>query len=122
MDSMGRKVTYVLRGLIAAYVITGAVLAGLAFLVYRFELSEQITDLAIVAVYVIVTVIGGFITGKKMKTHRFMWGFILGIMYIGILYGIAILLSQTLHVCNTTNITTIILCIGGGTVGGMLSQ
>ena len=63
--SIGRKFTIVVKGLIVAYAVTGVLLALLAFLVFRFGLSESVTDIAIVAIYVLVTFIGAFITGSS---------------------------------------------------------
>lgn len=119
--SVGRKVAFVVKGLIFSYAITGALLALLAFLVFKFQLGESITDIAIVAIYVLVTFVGGFITGKAVKEQKFLWGFILGFLYILIISIVAILVSQTFHVASTANLTTAALCIGGGLLGGMLS-
>ena len=64
--SMGKKFAVVVKGLIVAYAVTGMLLALLAFLVFRLGLSESITDIAIVAIYVIVTYISAFVTGKTV--------------------------------------------------------
>lgn len=119
--SLGRKFGAVVKGLIFSYAVTGLLLVLLAFLVYNFGLSEKIADLSIVGIYVVVTFIGAFITGKKVKEHKFLWGFLLGFLYIFIISAVAILLGQTFHVNSTANITTAVLCIAGGLLGGMLS-
>ena len=46
--SVGRKFATVVEGLIIAYAVTGVLLAALAFTVFRFHLSEALTDVAIV--------------------------------------------------------------------------
>lgn len=119
--SIGRKIVIVIRGLIVSYAVTGALLALLAFFVFRFQLGENITNMAIVSIYVIVTFLGGFVTGKKVREQKFIWGFILGFSYILIISIIAILLGQAFHVTSTANLTTVALCVGGGLLGGMLS-
>ena len=63
--SVGRKFATVVEGLIIAYAVTGVLLAALAFTVFRFHLSEALTDVAIVAIYVIVTFIGGGNTDRS---------------------------------------------------------
>ena len=119
--SVGRKFATVVEGLIIAYAVTGVLLAALAFTVFRFHLSEALTDVAIVAIYVIVTFIGAFITGKKVKERKFLWGLLLGTLYILIISLVAILIGQVFHVTSAANITTAVLCVGGGLLGGMIS-
>lgn len=119
--SIGRKLGVVVRGLIISYAVTGVLLALLAFIVYKFKLTESVTDLAIIAIYVVVTFLGAFATGKRVKEQKFLWGLILGTLYIAIIMAAAIIISRTFHVADTTNITTALLCIGGGLLGGMLS-
>lgn len=119
--SAGKKFLVVIRGLIIAYAVTGVLLAVLAYLVFRFQLGENIADIAIVAIYVVVTFLGAFLTGKKVKEHKFLWGLLLGTLYIAIISVIAIILGQVFHVTSTASLTTIALCVGGGLLGGMLS-
>lgn len=119
--SVGKKFAIVIRGLIISYAVTGVLLALLAFLVFKFQFGEAVTDTAIIAIYVIVTFIGAFITGKKVKERKFLWGFLLGTLYILIISVVAILLGQAFHVTSTANLTSAALCIGGGLLGGMLS-
>ena len=119
--SIGRKFGIVIKGLIFSYAVTGVLLAILAFLVFKFQLAESITDIAIVAIYVIVTFLGAFIIGKRVKEQKFLWGFLLGLLYILIISIVAIVIGQAFHVVSTANLTTAALCIGGGLLGGMLS-
>lgn len=119
--SIGAKFGVVIKGLIFSYAITGALLALLAFLVFQFGLAESVTDVSIVAIYVIVTFLGAFIVGKRVKEQKFLWGFILGFLYIVIISLVAIALGEVFQVTSTANLTTAALCIGGGLLGGMLS-
>lgn len=119
--SLGRKITIVVRGLMIAYAVTGALLALLAFFVFRFHLGEAVTDVVILAIYVAVTFLGGFLIGKKVKEQKFLWGFLLGFLYILIISIVAIIIGETFEVTSTANLTTAALCVGGGLLGGMLS-
>lgn len=119
--SVGSKIGVVIKGLIFSYAVTGVLLAVLAFLVFRFGLAENVTDLSITAIYVIVTFLGAFIVGKKVKEQKFLWGFLLGFLYILIISAVAIGLGQVFQVASTANLTTAALCIGGGLLGGMVS-
>lgn len=119
--SIGRKFWVVVKGLMIAYAVTGLLLAALAFCVFRFGLSEAVTDIAIVAIYVIVTFVGAFVTGKTVRERKFLWGLLLGFLYIAIISIVAVAIGQVFSVTNTADVTTAVLCIGGGLLGGMLS-
>jgi len=115
--SISAKIGIVTKGLIISYAVTGVLLSLLAFLVYRFGLEENITDLSITAIYVIVTFLGAFFVGKKVKERKFLWGFLLGFFYIVIISLVAIALGQAVDVASTANLSTVALCIGGGLLG-----
>ena len=119
--ALSRKVSEVFRGLLASYVFTGVALALLAFAVYQFEIGEKMVSFGITATYFIGTVIGGFYTGKRTKEKKYLWGLLLGILYIGIILGASFCVNQGLDSISTSLITTSLLCILGGMVGGMLS-
>jgi putative membrane protein (TIGR04086 family) len=119
--SIGRKIGIVIKGLIVSYAVTGVLLLALAYAVYRFRLEETISSLIIIAIYVIVTFVGAFVVGKQVKEKRFLWGLILGLMYILIITVAGLLISKAFHVTDTANLTTAMLCVGGGLLGGMLS-
>lgn len=119
--TVSRKIMEVIRGLLASYVFTGVVLALLAFFVYRFEWSEKMVNMGITATYLIATLIGGIYVGKKIQEKKFIWGILLGILYMSIILGTSFLVNQEITSVSTGLYSTFILCIGGGMVGGMLS-
>lgn len=115
------KIMWILKSLLASYIVTGILLVVLAMLLYKFELNEKIVSAAIVGIYVISTLIGGFIIGKLMKVRRFLWGMGLGILYFALLLLITLGVYRTLNGNSTNLLTTFILCAGGGMAGGMIS-
>jgi putative membrane protein (TIGR04086 family) len=115
------KVLILLGMLVLAYVLTGVLLLGLAFLLYRFRLEEKIVNIAVVAIYVFVTFIAGFLAGKKLKVRKFMWGFLIGAGYFAILAVVSLVAGQQETVLGSHLVTTFLLCAGGGMLGGMLS-
>lgn len=116
-----RKVFEVFRALIAAYIFTGVILALLALMVYKFELGEAIVNVVIIAIYILATLLGGYIAGKRIKEQKFLWGILLGLCYMVIIFGASAIVNQGLEIVSTNNITTMIMCIGGGMLGGMFS-
>ena len=116
-----RKVFEVFRALIAAYVFTGVILAILALMVYKFEIRAVVVNVVIIGVYIISTLLGGFIAGKRIKEQKFLWGILLGFCYMLIIFGASAIVNQGLEIVSTNNITTLVMCIGGGMLGGMFS-
>ena len=78
------KVTWVLKALMAAYVVTGLLLLLLTLLVYKMEFSEEKVTAGITAIYVLSTFVGGFVIGKLSKMRKFLWGLAVGILYFGL--------------------------------------
>ena len=68
------KVMWVLKALLASYIVTGILLLLLTMALYKMELNEKMVSAAIVAIYVMATLIGGILIGKMAKVKRFIWG------------------------------------------------
>ena len=115
------KVMWVLKSLLASYIVTGIMLVVLTVLLYKMDLNEKAVSAGIVAIYVMATLIGGIIIGKLARVRRFVWGLGLGIGYFALLLLITLGVYHTLNGNGANLITTFILCAGGGMVGGMIS-
>ena len=115
------KVMWILKSLLAAYIITGILLIVLAMLLYKFELNEQIVSGAILGVYVVSTFVGGIIIGKLKKAMRVLWGMGIGVLYFALLLVITLGIYRGLNGDSANLLTTFILCAGGGMAGGMVS-
>ena len=115
------KVMWVLKSLLASYIVTGLLLLGLTFLVYQLELDEQMVLAGIVAIYVVSTFVGGFILGKLTRVRKFIWGIVVGGLYFVLLFLISYGVYREFNTNGLNALTTIILCVGGGMLGGMVS-
>lgn len=115
------KGMWMLKALLASYIVTGALLLVLTLLLYKFELNEQIVSAAIVAIYLVSTLIGGIIIGKLTRVRKFLWGLGLGVLYFGLLLLITLGVYRTINGDAASLMTTFILCAGGGMAGGMIS-
>lgn len=118
---IGTKVMWILKSLLASYIVTGLMLLALTFLVYKFKLDEQVVVGGIVMIYVISTFVGGFILGKLVRSRKFLWGIVIGSIYFTLLFLISYGVYREFNTNGLNAITTAILCIGGGMLGGMLS-
>ena len=120
-NKIGEKLMQVLKCLLASYIVTGLLLLLLTFIVYKSEPDEQLVTGGIVAIYVISTFIGGLIIGKLMGVRKFIWGMLIGVVYFLMLFAISYGVYREFSTNGLSIITTMILCVGGGTLGGMLS-
>jgi putative membrane protein (TIGR04086 family) len=120
-ENVGGKIMVLAVMLVFAYALTGVLLMGLSFLLYRFRLEESIVNIAVIVIYVFVNFIAGFLTGKKLKVRKFLWGFLIGMAYFVILAIVSGIVRQQETVMGSHMLTTFLLCAGGGMLGGMLS-
>ena len=115
------KILWVLKSLLAAYMVTALLLLGLAGIYYKIDLDEQTVTTGIIAIYVTSTVLGGIVIGKMAKIKRFLWGLCLGAGYFILLLMITFGVYRTIDTTGINLVTTFLLCAGGGMLGGMIS-
>lgn len=116
-----RKSADLLKALLCAYIITGILLLVLALLLYKLGLSEENVNAGIILIYVISTFAGGFVMGKLSGTRRFLWGLIAGVIYFALLILISFGIYHSIQSGAGSMATTLLLCAGGGMLGGMVS-
>ena len=114
-------IMWMVKVLLAAYVVTGILLIILALALYKFELNEGAVTAGVTAVYLISTFTGGLVVGKLAKVRRFLWGIVLGILYFALLLLVTVGIYRTFHGSSTEILVTFALCAGGGMAGGMIS-
>ena len=119
----GKKVPviFLLKCLLFSYIVTAALLLLLAFLLFKLGLTEKIVSIAIIAIYVAATFLAGFLTGKRMGSRRFLWGLLMGGVYFLVLVAISLAVNHSVKELTDSFLTTMVLCAGGGMLGGMLS-
>lgn len=111
----------ILKILLVMYLVTGGLLLILSAMLYKMQLSESVVSVGIVVIYVISGFLGGFLSGKVMKTRRFFWGMVMGGAYFLILVLGSILFQKGINMELSRFFTTLILCTASGMVGGMAS-
>ena len=116
-----QKIMWMLKAMLASYIVTGLLLLLLSFSLNQFKLDEQTVVAGSVVVYVVATFIGGFILGKLTKRRKFLWGTLLGFLYFLFLFLISYGIYREFNGNGLNTITTAILCVGGGMLGGMVS-
>ena len=111
----------VLSTLLIMYILTGAALFLLAFLLYKMELTENIVTIGIMVIYVVSGLLGGIIIGKRMKRRKFLWGIMVGAAYFLVLMIGSVLMNRGLTSDGLHMAMTLLMCMGAGMIGGMVS-
>ena len=107
--------------LFVGYVITFWGIVILAFLLLMFQLSESMIDIGIIIIYVLSCLLIGFVIGKRTKNKKFLWGMLSGGIYFGMLLAVSLLAGQSMENVGRDLTTVLLICVGSGTLGGMLS-
>lgn len=111
----------VIKALIVAYIVTGVLLFALAFLMYKLGLSESAVDFGVTFIYIFATAVGGLLVGKSMKQKKFLWGCLVGALYVMIIFLASFMMTRGVAAIAGDGISTLLLCLGGGMLGGMIS-
>lgn len=120
-EKTGIPIAALLKILLFSYIVTAVCLALSAFLLFRFHLSENGVEIAIILTNIFATFLAGFMAGKKMKQQKYLWGLVEGALYFFVLTLLSLLSGPEGQETGQSVITAIVLCIGGGTLGGMVS-
>lgn len=107
--------------LLIMYVITGLALLALALLLFKMQLSENIVTIGIMVIYIVSCLIGGIIAGKRLQVRKFLWGVVTGAIYFVVLLIGSLLLNRGISSDTVHVITTLIMCMAAGMIGGMIS-
>ncbi len=116
-----KKVIFVTKCMLAAYILTAGLLLLLAFMLYRFGLSEKVVSICIIAIYIIVTFLAGLVAGKRAGKKKFLWGLAMGVMYFVILVIVSMVVNKGPQDVAQNMVTVFFLCAGSGMLGGMIS-
>ncbi len=115
------KVVFITKCMLAAYILTAALLLLLAFLLYRFGLSEKVVSLCIIGIYIAVTFAAGFLSGRRAGRRKFLWGLAMGTAYYAILVIVSLIVNRGIQDVAGSMVTVFFLCAGSGMLGGMIS-
>ena len=112
----------VVRTLIVTYVISAVLLAALSFALFQFHLREPEVNAAVNAVYILSCLLGGLIAGKTMKTRRFLWGLLIGLLYFLFLFCMSMAQSGGMTAEPIRPLSVLAMCALSGMAGGMSAR
>lgn len=120
-DFYMEKAVFVIKCMLGAYVLTAGLLLLLAFMLYRFGLSEKVVSVCIIAIYILVTFFAGLLAGKREGKRKYLWGLVMGVLYFGILVAVSLVVNKGIEDVAGNMMTVFFLCAGSGMLGGMIS-
>lgn len=112
---------YIARALVLSFLVTGVLLLVMAFLMYKFGMGEKYVNMGIIFTYIFSSAVGGLVIGKGMKQRKFIWGCIVGIIYVSIICVVSVISVKGNGNVAVDGLSTLLLCMGGGMLGGMIS-
>lgn len=115
------KVKAILRSLFLAYLLLGVCLLLLALLVFKLDIGKGPVTVGILVIYVLSCLAGEFLAGKILRQDKYRWGFLVGLCYFVLLAAVSFAVQRKWDMSFQHLVTTFFMCLGGGTLGGMLS-
>lgn len=118
---MKKYISIFLKLVMVSYFITGVLLLFLAFLLYKFHLSDGLVSAGIILIYILSTFFTGFLAGKGIGHQKYLWGLLLGGAYFGVLVVVSLCTNKAPADIAQNFLLTMFLCLASGMLGGMLS-
>lgn len=115
-----RELVFVTKCMLAAYILTAGLLLLLAFMLYRFGLSEKVVSICIIGIYIVVTFAVGLLAGRRAGRRKFLWGLSVGVAYYVILVIVSMIVNKGPQDVAGNMVTVFFLCAGSGMLGGMI--
>lgn len=115
------RAVYVLKAVLLSYVVTLFLLLTISFLMLKTGMSAGGASIAIIAVYVIASFVGGYYLGKHVEEKRYVWGLVVALVYFMFYILISLLVKGDTPTVFMDYINTLLIISLGGMLGGMLS-
>jgi putative membrane protein (TIGR04086 family) len=106
---------------VLAYVLTGLLMLLSAFIMYKLKLSTEHSRLFVMVIYGIVTIVSGLLYGKIKEKRRLFNGAFIGLLYFMVLLLVSLVVNKGLTDSLQSNIISMIICVAGGSIGGIIS-
>jgi putative membrane protein (TIGR04086 family) len=111
----------IIKAALAVVAVTFVLLLLLALLLYRLHLSDSVVNVCILLVYFLSNFAGGFFIGKAKQAKKFLWGFLTGFTYFLLLAIVSFLVLKGFCSDLSGAFICLLICVGGGMIGGMLA-
>lgn len=116
-----KKITMImLRSAIASWILTAIAAAVLAFMAFLLHFNDGIINAGVVFINILACFFGGFMAGKGIKEKKYLWGLIVGALYFALMLSCSCIFSSESNGSAAAAITSALICLGSGMLGGML--
>lgn len=112
---------FLLKMLFFAFILTSALLLALAFLLYRMKWNAGQAAVGVYLIYFLSCFVPAFLTGKKLRSRRLLWGLIVGGVYFALLFLVSLLVRTGLFAEPARIALVLAICVGSGALGGIAS-
>lgn len=109
------------KGLLFSYFVTAVLLLVIALFLWKWNIGVKVISGGMIAIYVLSSLVGGLYLGKKQRERKFLWGILMGVLYIFILLFAAVLTHGMAGVWGKETIFAMFICILSGMLGGMVA-
>lgn len=113
-------VLQVVKGVVFAYVISAVALVFIAFMMYKWDVSDSVVRGGILAAYVLSCFISGAVVSRQHNERRYLWGLLMGAVYFTILWVVSLIGNKGAFTGVSSILPALALCLFGGMLGGMM--
>lgn len=117
-----RNILQVVKATIAVAIVTVILLLIIAFMLFKFNLSDSFIMAGIYITYVVSCFVGGYIIGKVRGEKKYIWGMIVGAVFFVTLSIISLIVTGELYGSGMKAIGALVSCVLGGAFGGMIAK
>jgi len=119
IQSQGKQIKALVIGVLVGYAITCIIFLGYSMLITYTGMTERNLPMVVAVTTLLSVMVAGFDAAKSADNRGWLWGMAAGLVYILILTG---LMMGVLHrfAVDTRTITSIVLALAGGGMGGIL--
>ena len=109
------------KTLLVSYILTVLLMFLLAFILYKMKLSGAQASFGVTAIYFLSCDVGGFLTGKQMRSRRLLWGLLSGALYFSVLLLLSLGMNGGLQGELKSMASVLAACLAGSAAGAVIS-
>lgn len=117
--SQGKQIKALVIGVVIAYAITTIIFLGYSMLITYTGITERSLPMVVAVTTLLSVMVAGFDAARGAEKRGWLWGMGAGLVYILILIALMMGVLERFAV-DTRTITSIILALAGGGMGGIL--
>ena len=115
-----KMVTVIVKSFLLSIIFTIIFVAVLALLAWILHWNNKILSIGVVIIDVLACLFGGLLAGKGMGEKKYLWGLLIGGLYFIVMMLVAVFMDGQGNGNATSIITSALLCLGSGMLGGMI--